>query len=212
MSQDNTKINLQSNTADDFTILPMDNFYKDLTEEQLANVASYNFDIPAALDFDEMFVALNGLLNYQDVEIPTYSFSTNSRLEEKTLIKKSHFILFEGILALYDARIREMMDFKIYVNEDADVRLLRRIKRDISERGRSIKSVLNQWYLTVKPSYDEFVAPTLKKADIIVNGNPENWKAINFIVSNLKTILQRYKSIDVDNHKSDKDDKEQKEE
>ena len=183
--------------ADDFTILPMDNFYKDLTEEELANVDSYNFDVPASLDFDEMYAALKGLLDYKDVEIPTYCFATNSRLKEKTLIKKSHFILFEGILALYDERIRDMMDFKIYVTEDDDIRLLRRIKRDISERGRSIKSVLNQWYLTVKPSFDEFVAPTLKKADIILNGNPENWKAINFIVSNLKTILQRYKSIDL---------------
>lgn len=84
------------------------------------------------------------------------------------------------------------MDFKIFVNEDADTRLLRRIKRDMIQRGRTLNSVLYQWHKTVKPSYDEYVHQTLKNADIIVNGNANNWRAINFIVSNLKTILKNY--------------------
>mmetsp|Transcript_26561 Transcript_26561/g.30680 ORF Transcript_26561/g.30680 Transcript_26561/m.30680 type:complete len:96 (+) Transcript_26561:379-666(+) len=87
------------------------------------------------------------------------------------------------------------MDFKIYVNEDADIRLLRRLKRDTIERGRSLKHILYQWHKTVKPSFDEFVNPTLKHADIIVNGNSHNWRAVNFIVRNLKTILKEYGSI-----------------
>ena len=182
----------QLNMVGDFTLLTMDNFYKDLTPEQMADVANYNFDSPDSLDFDEMLEAVKGLLEYKDVEIPDYDFSTNSRKKEKITLKSSHFILFEGILALHDERLRDLMDFKIFVHEDADIRLLRRIKRDTTERGRTVDGVLFQWHKTVKPSYDEFVHWTLKQADIIVNGNDTNKKAIDFIVSNLKTILQNY--------------------
>lgn len=147
----------QLNMVGDFTLLTMDNFYKDLTPEQMADVANYNFDSPDSLDFDEMYEAVQGLLEYKDVQIPDYDFSTNSRKQEKITLKASHFILFEGILALHDERLRDLMDFKIFVHEDADTRLLRRIKRDTTERGRTVDGVLFQWHKTVKPSYDEWV-------------------------------------------------------
>lgn len=182
----------QLNMVGDFTLLTMDNFYKDLTAEQMEDVANYNFDAPDSLDFDEMHETVQQLLQYKDVEIPDYDFSTNSRKKDKITVKASHFILFEGILALYDERLRDLMDFKIFVYEDADTRLLRRIKRDTSERGRTVVGVLHQWHKTVKPLYDEFVHLTLKTADIIVNGNSGNWRAVNFVVSNLKTILNNY--------------------
>jgi uridine kinase len=89
----------------DFTLMTMDNFYRDLTEEEMANVSNYNFDAPASLDFDEMYEALQQLLQYKDAEIPDYDFATNSRKKTKITLKSSHFILFEGILALYDPRI-----------------------------------------------------------------------------------------------------------
>ena len=163
-----------------------------LSQEQRENVGNYNFDHPDSLDFDDMYECIKELLDYKDVMIPDYDFSTHSRKAEKIPVKSSHFILFEGILALYDERIRDMMDIKIYVTEDNDTRLLRRIKRDIRERGRTLENVLLQWHKTVKPSFDEFVAGTLKHADIIVNGNQNNKKAVNFICFNLKSILKEY--------------------
>ena len=122
----------QLGVVGDFTMITMDNFYKDLTPEQMANVDNYNFDSPDSLDFDEMYEAVQKLVQYEDVQIPDYDFSINSRTAEKVTLRASHFILFEGILALHDERLRDLMDLKIYVNEDSDIRLLRRIKRDTS--------------------------------------------------------------------------------
>mmetsp|Transcript_3803 Transcript_3803/g.3549 ORF Transcript_3803/g.3549 Transcript_3803/m.3549 type:complete len:204 (+) Transcript_3803:117-728(+) len=173
-------------------MITMDNFYKDLTPEQMEDIANYNFDSPDSLDFDEMHEAVLKLLDYEDVEIPDYDFSINARVKPGVILKASHFILFEGILALHDERLRELMDLKIYVTESSDTRLARRIRRDTTERGRTLENVLFQWHKTVKPSYDEYVHKTMKTADIIVNGNDSNHKAISFIVNNLKMILRQY--------------------
>ena len=112
----------QLGVVGDFTMMTMDNFYKDLTPEQAADVENYNFDSPNSLDFDEVYIAVKKLLEYEDAKIPDYDFSINSRVGTITL-KASHFILFEGIMALYDERVRDLMDFKVYVNEDSDIRL-----------------------------------------------------------------------------------------
>lgn len=125
------------------------------------------------------------LLRHEDADIPNYDFATHQRTKEVTHLDKSYFILFEGILALHDKRIRDLMDLKLYTYEDDDVRLARRIRRDIRERGRDVIGVLKQWHHTVKPSFDEFVAPTMKHADLIVQGNETNKHAIQFIVENL---------------------------
>lgn len=170
---------------DDCILLSMDNFYKGLTEEEHDDADNYNFDHPDAIDFDDVYNVLVKLLNHEDAEIPNYDFALHQRTKEKTYLDKSYFILFEGILALHDKRIRDMMDLKLFVHEADDVRLARRIRRDISERGRDVIGVLKQWHLTVKPSFDEFVAPTMKHADLIVQGNEFNKTAIQFIVDNL---------------------------
>lgn len=170
---------------DDFILLPMDNFYKGLTDEEHDNAENYNFDHPDAIDFDSVFHVLEKLLNHEDADIPNYDFATHKRTPEKTHLEKSYFILFEGILALHDERIRDMMDLKLFVHEADDVRLARRIRRDIAERGRDVIGVLKQWHGTVKPSFDEFVFPTMKHADLIVQGNETNKTAIEFIVDNL---------------------------
>ena len=170
---------------DDCILLSMDNFYLGLTQEQHENVANYNFDHPDSLDFEEMYKVVQKLLKHEDATIPNYDFSTHSRTKEVTVLEKSYFILFEGILSLHDKRIRDLMDLKLFVHEDDDVRLARRIRRDITERGRDVIGVLNQWHKTVKPSFDEFVLPTMKHADLIVQGNETNKNAINFIVENL---------------------------
>lgn len=122
----------QLGVVGDFTLVTMDHFYKDLTPEQMADVENYDFDHPDSFAFDEIYEALLKLLSYEDVEIPDYDFSINARVTPGIEKKASHFILFEGILALYDERIRDLMDLKVFVSEDSDVRLSRRIRRDIA--------------------------------------------------------------------------------
>lgn len=163
----------------------MDNFYKGLTPEEHEDAENYNFDHPDALDFDQIYEVVKKLMRHEDADIPNYDFATHTRTKEVTHIVKSYFILFEGILALHDERINKMMDLKLFVHEDDDVRLARRIRRDMRERGRDVIGVLKQWHNTVKPSFDEFVAPTMKFADLIVQGNEHNKTAIQFIVENL---------------------------
>lgn len=113
---------------DDCVLMSMDNFYRGLTPEEHDNVANYNFDHPDALDFDKMRECLESLLNQEDTEIPTYDFASHQRTDKTVTLKKSNFIFFEGILGFYDPKIRDLMDFKIYVTADDDTRLSRRCK------------------------------------------------------------------------------------
>jgi hypothetical protein len=121
------------------------------------------------------------------VETPVYCFSTHQRLPgQSQILKAQPLLIFEGIMALYERRFRDLMDLKIFVLTDDDIRLARRIKRDIAARGRTIEDVLAQYNRFVKTSYDEFIKPTMKYADIIVPRGRSNTKAIDFVVSNLK--------------------------
>ena len=173
----------------DCTVLEMDNFYRGLTPEERPNVADYNFDHPNAIDFEEIFLAIKTLANGNDAEIPIYDFKTHSRTSNKKIIKANKLILYEGIYSLYDPRVREMMKLKIFVQTDDDSRLCRRLKRDTIERGRSVEGVLQQYFRFVKPSYDEFILPTMKYADIIIPHGAYNQVAIDLIVLNLKNYL-----------------------
>ncbi|CAG9323049.1 unnamed protein product [Blepharisma stoltei] len=171
------------------TVLGMDHFYKGLTEEELPLVHEYNFDHPNSLDFDEMFIAIQKLLRREDADIPIYDFKTHSRKPERQMIKHANLILFEGILAFYDKRLRDLMKLKIFVQTDDDIRLCRRLLRDSTERGRHPDGILNQYFKFVKPSYDEYIRPTMKYADIIVPHGAHNDVAIEFVVMNLKNYL-----------------------
>ena len=173
----------------DQTVLEMDNFYKGLTAEELPNVHEYNFDHPNAIDFEESYLAIKTLESGLDAEIPIYDFKTHSRAPEKQIVKANRLILYEGIYSLYDPRVRDMMKLKIFVQTDDDLRLCRRLKRDTVERGRSIEGVLDQYFKFVKPSYDEFILPTMKYADIIIPHGAHNQVAIDLLVLNLKNYL-----------------------
>jgi uridine kinase len=155
-------------------LVSTDNFYKDLTPEQLANVTSFNFDHPDALDFDEMFRCLSGLLRREVVEIPVYSFVLNARTGEKITVSPADVVLLEGIYSLYEERIRVLMYMKIFVQTDDDIRLARRLLRDSKERGRDVTGILKQYMTFVKPSFDDYIKPTMKHADIIVPHESRN--------------------------------------
>ena len=173
----------------DLTVLEMDHFYKGLTAEELPNVHEYNFDNPTAIDLEELYLAIKTLARGEDAEIPIYDFKTHSRLEERQIIKANKLILYEGIYSLYDPRVRDMMKLKIFVQTDDDLRLSRRLKRDTEERGRSVEGILGQYFKFVKPSYDEFILPTMKYADIIIPHGAHNQVAIDLIVLSLKNYL-----------------------
>ncbi|KAJ3344830.1 Uridine-cytidine kinase-like 1 [Entophlyctis luteolus] len=174
-------------------LLQMDSFYKSLTQEQKdeAFANNYNFDHPSAFDFDILFRTLSDLKAGIKVDVPQYSFSKHSREEATTTIYGANIVIFEGIFALYDPKVRALMDLMVFVDADSDVRLARRLQRDISERGRSVHGVIAQYTKFVKPAFDDFIAPTMKHADVIVpNGTAENSAAFDILVKHITRELE----------------------
>lgn len=151
-------------------IISQDNFYKDISDlpPQIRDI--YNFDHPDAIDFELLRKDLSKTLLNQAVEIPVYNF-VNHRREPQTLtVQPSDVVILEGIFALYDTEILKFADLRIYVETDTDIRLIRRIRRDIAERGYSIEKVLEQYERTVKPMHEAFIEPMKKNADVIIPG------------------------------------------
>ncbi|OZJ04059.1 hypothetical protein BZG36_04659 [Bifiguratus adelaidae] len=172
-------------------IISMDSFYKALTKEQRnqAYANRYNFDHPNAFDFDILYQRLVKLKQGKAVEIPIYDFTTHSRMEKTQTVYGANVIIFEGIFAFYDPKIVDLMDLKIFVDTDADVRLARRLKRDISERGRDLNGVLDQYGRFVKPAFDDYIQPTVKNADVIIPRGLENVVAIDLITKHIQREL-----------------------
>lgn len=175
----------------------MDSFYKPLTEKQRVNVANYNFDHPDAFDWELLIQTIRNISEGFVVEIPTYDFVTHSRTEEVTVFYPGDIVMFEGILALYNAELMSLFNLKVFVSTDADIRVCRRLRRDIIERGRSVEGVLRQYQRTVKPSFDLFCAPTKSKADIIVPYGGENTVAIDLLVTHIRSQLHYRGRIDM---------------
>lgn len=165
------------------TILSMDAFYKVLNEEQheLAAKNEYNFDHPDAFDFELLINTLKRLKEGKKVNVPIYNFVTHRREEKTTSMYGANVVIFEGILAFFKAEVLELLDLKVFVDTDSDIRLSRRLQRDISERGRDIKGVFEQYMRHVKPAFDAYIAPSMLHADIIVPRGGENEVAINLI-------------------------------
>lgn len=166
------------------SVISMDSFYKSLPHS--ADPSSYNFDHPDAFDYDVFTQCLSELVEGRSCNIPVYSFEKHSRLDETEKILPTPVVIVEGILIFHDERLRDLMHMKVFVDTDADTRLLRRIKRDIRERGRTYESVLHQYEKTVKPSYDEYIAPTKRFADIIIPHWP-NEAAVDMITQHIRS-------------------------
>ncbi|KAJ3189689.1 hypothetical protein HK101_008761 [Irineochytrium annulatum] len=164
-------------------LLQMDSFYLPLKKEQrdAAYRNDYDFDSPNAFDFELLYKTLSNLKQGVKVDVPVYDFSTHSRLDKTTSMYGANVIIFEGIFALYDPHVRSLMDLQLFVDTDADIRLARRLKRDIAERGRDTRGVLEQYQKFVKPAYDDHIAKTMKFADIIIPRGLDNVAAIDII-------------------------------
>eukprot|EP01091_Cochliopodium_minus_P002649 TRINITY_DN1249_c0_g1_i1.p1 TRINITY_DN1249_c0_g1~~TRINITY_DN1249_c0_g1_i1.p1 ORF type:complete len:254 (-),score=73.31 TRINITY_DN1249_c0_g1_i1:56-817(-) len=170
-------------------IISQDSYYKNLSDEDLKNVKDYNFDHPDSIDWELLEQQLRDLKNNKSVDIPIYDFIHHQRSKQSTKILGAEIVLIEGILIFYKKEITDLMDMKLFVETDDDIRLLRRIRRDIKERGRDIEGVLNQYERFVKPAFDNYIAPTKKNADIIIPKGAENNIAIDLIVQHIKQKL-----------------------
>eukprot|EP00959_Pyramimonas_sp_CCMP1952_P438138 9172301-Pyramimonas_sp.AAC.1 len=172
------------------SLISMDSFYRGLTDEEKANVSEYNFDHPNAFDAEEILTVLKNLESGGPVEVPLYCFVTHTRLQETHLVNPCDVVIIEGILLFQFEEILEKLNMKIFVDTDDDVRLARRIQRDIVERGRDVKGVIEQYTKFVKPMFDNFVLPSKKVADIIIPwARGDNVVAIDLIVQHILTKL-----------------------
>jgi uridine kinase len=170
-------------------LMDHDAYYVDLADRSLEDRARFNFDHPAALDTNLMVQQLDRLLAGEAVEKPTYDFSTHSRLSVTERVEPRPVIVVEGILVLAEQALRERMDIKIYVDAADDLRLMRRIERDLNERGRTLETVLDQYRRTVRPMHLEFVEPSRRHADVIIPRGGRNEVAIQMVLARIQSLL-----------------------
>ena len=182
--------NLIREFSEDVTILSHDNYYKrhdDLTYEERCKL---NYDEPAALETDLMAVHLDRLRKGEAIDCPVYDFTQHNRSDQTIRIVPRKVIIVEGILIFENKELRDLMDIRIFVDTDADVRLCRRILRDVEERGRSLESVLSQYQNTVKPMHEMYVEPSKKYANIIVPEGGQNYVALDMITGRIRRHLE----------------------
>lgn len=170
-------------------MLEHDSYYKDQSELPFEKRLKTNYDHPFAFDTDLLIDHLNKLLRYESVSKPVYDYVAHTRSDEIEIQEPKEVIILEGILILADKRLRDLMDIKVFVDTDDDIRIIRRIKRDIEERGRTLDSVINQYLKVVKPMYHQFIEPTKRYADVVVPEGGQNHVAIDLINTKISTIL-----------------------
>ncbi len=171
------------------TIIEQDAYYKDQSNLTYEERVKTNYDHPDAFDTKLLVKHLNMLLNGQAIEKPIYDFSIHNRKKETVRIEPRDIIILEGIMILQEVEIRDILDIKVYVDTDADVRIIRRIVRDMNERGRTLESVINQYLNVVKPMHLQFVEPTKRYADIIIPEGGYNKVAVDILVTKVLSIL-----------------------
>lgn len=162
-------------------ILSQDSYYKDLSHLSFEARCQVNFDHPSAIDFDLLVAHLMALKAGESIHQPVYSFKDHNRTSETLLTQPRKVMIVEGILIMSHPGIRDLFDIKIYVHADSDERLIRRLKRDISERGRDLNEVLERYQTTLKPMHEEFIEPTKAFADIIIPNNRYNTVAVDIV-------------------------------
>ena len=173
----------------DISVICHDDYYKDQTHLSMDERIKTNYDHPSSLDNELLVEHLHKLMNGESIERPIYDFVTHNRKKEKVTLTPTKVIFIEGILVLEEKRIRDCADVKIFVKSDEDIRFIRRLKRDIDERGRSMDAVISQYLLTVKPMFNKYVNPSSRYADIIIPNDNKHDVAVDFLVAKIKDIL-----------------------
>ncbi|MBM7541710.1 uridine kinase [Amphibacillus cookii] len=174
-------------------VMEQDFYYKDQSHLPFEERLKTNYDHPFAFDNDLLIEHLQKLLTHQSINKPIYDFKRHTRSEETMFIQPQEVIILEGILILEDQRLIDMMDIKVFVDTDPDLRIIRRLLRDINDRGRTIDSVINQYLNVVRPMHLQFIEPTKRYADIIIPEGGENHVAIDLMATKVETILSRKK-------------------
>ncbi len=183
--------------SDSVTRIPMDNYYEDLSHLDFEARADVNYDHPSAFEWELLRDHLDALLSGQPIEMPQYDFTVHNRKDECVVVEPTDVVILEGIFALYDTDINEMLDLQVYVETDADVRILRRIERDVVQRERDLEGVIDQYLSTVKPMHEQFVEPSKKHADLII---PEgaNRVAVNLLEEKVQAEARAHSTWNVD--------------
>lgn len=171
-------------------VIEQDYYYKDQSHMTFEERLETNYDHPLAFDTDLLIDHVNKLLNRQAIDKPVYDYVQHTRAEEVIRVEPKDVIIVEGILVLEDERLRELMDIKLFVDTDPDLRIIRRIQRDIKERGRTADSVIEQYLTAVRPMHNMFIEPTKRYADVIIPEGGDNGVAIDLMVTKIKTILE----------------------
>lgn len=169
--------------------LTQDSYYKDNTGIPMSERKKINYDHPDAFDMPLLVAQINQLMHRKAVEMPVYDFTEHTRSSKTIHVEPADIIILEGILVLADENLRNLMDIKVYVDTDDDIRFIRRLERDLKERGRSLDSVIDQYLATVKPMYHQFIEPTKRYADIIVPEGGENNVAIDMLTTKMRSVL-----------------------
>lgn len=175
--------------GDDVATLCHDYYYKAHTELTYEERTKLNYDHPQAFDTEMLVEHIKALKDGVPIQHPVYSFVDHNRMVETVLVKPSRVIIVDGILIFENKELRDLMDIKVYVDTDADLRLSRRIMRDVCERGRSMESVINQYISTVKPMHEEFVEPSKRYADVIIPEGGFNSVALSMLIENIRSLI-----------------------
>lgn len=172
-------------------MLRLDDYYKDMSHLCLEERKQINFDHPDSYDFDLILKHIDDLLNNKAVEKPIYDFVLSVRTKETETIEPSDVIIIEGIMIFTCEELRNLFDMKIYVDTPDDIRFIRRLKRDVRDRGRTVESVVNQYLTTVRPMHHSFVEPSKRYADIIIPEGGKNEVAIDLLITKIKSLLKK---------------------
>jgi uridine kinase len=176
--------------TDRIAYLQHDSYYKDLASLPSSLHMNINFDHPNSLDTELLIKHVESLRDHQAVEVPIYDFATDSRTSQTYRVEPRGVILVEGVLIFAEPELRKLFDVKLYVDTDSDVRFIRRLHRDITERGRTTESVIKQYELTVRPMHLEFVEPSKRYADVIIPEGGHNVAALDMVVARIESLLK----------------------
>ena len=183
-------LRLKERFGDDVSILYHDNYYKSHSDMPYEARTKLNYDHPDAFDTPRMIANLEALRRGEAIQSPTYDYTIHDRARETVEVRPTKVVVVEGILIFENRTLRDLMDIKIFVDTDADVRILRRITRDVKERGRSLDSVVTQYLTTVKPMHEQFVEPSKRFADIVVLEGGHNVVALDMIIQRVKSHVE----------------------
>jgi len=184
-----TIVNKIKEIVPDFVFIPQDNYYKSAEYMSNQNITAFNFDHPDAFDTDLLVEHLTALKSYTPIDMPQYDFVHHRRTEETTRVEPKKLVIFEGIMIFVDRYIRDLIDLKLFIDTPDDIRFIRRLKRDMEERGRTLDSVITQYMEVVRPGYQDFIEPTRAYADLIIPEGGDNEKALDVLLSFMKGIV-----------------------